>query len=509
MKNWIYRMLLLFPLLGFGAEGATAKIGGLCFRFDDNQTVQKWNDMAEVFRKYDSRFCMSIISHWIHDPAFSAMLRQREQEGHEIMDHTAIHSVFMLLARTPEERKKFESCPVIDHWTGNKAHFRGIPDKTKFSKPIRGVFHGKLVTDLPAGLEKELKRTTCLYIPSTKKAYLYSLQGKELRLRSFWNEDNVDFPEREELEFRLLPKLGGFLASDELLRLQAEVSQENFKRAGVRPPVTWIQPGGYEPVLTADNLRKVFPALGYTGGATYPNSARKVYNEADPERCRFAMMWGDFSLEKKDISKLKNEIANRVARHQVLIGSSHMVTRSLAGGWTEYLESAVALLKWCKENDIPVLTQKEWAKRLYDSKTDPMFNLMPPLSVDRDGDGIPDGYSPAKGTFLKNGAFVAERDGVIFHLHNLTGMEIGANRLSYRFRRAPGSEIHVKVQPFARGWSPTYTKVFSRKIEKSGPQTCSFRFDIPAGTRFLNLEFRAAKLSAPLALDELSLTADR
>ena len=74
MKNWIYRMLLLFPLLGFGAEGATAKIGGLCFRFDDNQTVQKWNDMAEVFRKYDSRFCMSIISHWIHDPAFSAML---------------------------------------------------------------------------------------------------------------------------------------------------------------------------------------------------------------------------------------------------------------------------------------------------------------------------------------------------------------------------------------------------------------------------------------------------
>ena len=98
---------------------------------------------------------------------------------------------------------------------------------------------------------------------------------------------------------------------------------------------------------------------------------------------------------------------------------------------------------------------------------------------------------------------------MVFRLHNLTGMELGANRLSYRFRGAPGTEIRVKVQPFARGWSPTCTKVFSRKIEKNGPQNASFRFDIPAGTRFLNLEFRAEKLSAPLALDELTLTADR
>ena len=197
MRNWICRMILLLPLLSFGAEETVPKTGGLCFRFDDNQTVQKWNDMAEVFRKYDSRFCMSIISHWIHNPAFSAMLRQREQEGHEIMDHTAIHSMFMLLARTPEERRKFESCPVFDHWTGNKAHFRGIPDETKFSKPIRGVFHGKRVAELPAGLEKELKRTSSLYVPALRTAYLYTLQGKELQLRSFWNEDNVDFPERK------------------------------------------------------------------------------------------------------------------------------------------------------------------------------------------------------------------------------------------------------------------------------------------------------------------------
>ncbi len=508
MKSWIPKALLLLPVLCFGAEQTVPKIGGLCFRFDDNQKVSKWNDMAEVFRKHNCNFGMSIISHWIHSPEFSAMLRQREKEGHEIMDHTASHSIFQLPARNAEERRKFESHPSFDHWAGGKACFRGIADSSKFSSPIRGVFQGSLVTELPAGIEKELKRTSCLYVPSSGKAYLYTMEGKNLRLRSFWNEDNVRFPEGTVLEFRLLPKSGGFLASDELLRLQATVSRENFKRAGVQPPVTWIQPGGYEPVLTADNLRKVFPALGYLGAATYPDSARKVYHEQNPERCRFAMMWGDFTLEKKDISRLKNEIANRVARHQVLIGGGHMNSNALPGGWQEFLKRHDDLLQWCRKTGIPVLTQKEWTRRLYDSKADPMYNLMPPLTVDRDGDGVPDGYSPAKGTVLKNGAFSAEHDGVVFHLHNLTGMEIGANRLSYRFRGAPGTEIHVKVQPFAKGWSPTSTRVFTRKMEQNGPTTCSFQFDIPADTRFLNLEFRASKVSGPFALDELKLTAN-
>ena len=88
-------------------------------------------------------------------------------------------------------------------------------------------------------------------------------------------------------------------------------------------------------------------------------------------------------------------------------------------------------------------------------------------------------------------------------------MEVGGNRLSYRFRGAPGTKIHVKVQPFAKGWSPTYTRVFTQTVERPDPQTCTIRFDIPAGTRFLNLEFRASGVSGPLVLDNFSLSADR
>ena len=153
MKRFFPRTLILLPLLSFAAEQTVPKEGGLCFRFDDNQNVRKWNDMANVFQPYGCKFSMSIISHWIHAPEYSAMLRQRQQEGHEIMDHTATHSVFSLSARTPEERREYESNPEFDHWAGNKACFRGIPDESKFSKPIRAVFQGNRVTELPADAE--------------------------------------------------------------------------------------------------------------------------------------------------------------------------------------------------------------------------------------------------------------------------------------------------------------------------------------------------------------------
>lgn len=510
MKRAISKsLLLLLPALCIGAEQTVPKEGGLCFRFDDNQNIQKWNDMAKVFQPYDCKFSMSIISHWIHSPEFIAMLHRRQQEGHEIMDHTATHAVFTLNARTPEERKEYEANPAFSHWNGSKACFRGTPDESKFSKPLRADFQGNRVTNLPEGSEKLLKQTTLVYLPQTKTAYLNSRHGKELQLRSFWNEDNVNLPEQKNVEFYLLPGHGGFTASDDLLRLQAKASAENFKRAGLRQPVTWIQPGGYEPVLTAENVRQVYARLGYTGAATYPASARKVYNEPNPDRCRFAMMWGDFSLEQKDISKLKHEIANRIARHQVLIARSHMNFRALPGGWTEYLKRHDDLLKWCREKQIPIRTQREWTERLYLGKPDPMYNLMPPLTTDRDGDGIPDGYTPAKTTTLENGAFVTKRDGVIFQLRNLTGMEPGSNRLTYRYSGAPGTEISVKVQPFAKGWTPVYTKGFRQKIETAGPQTCTIQFDIPKDTRFLNLEFRATGVSDPLALDGFSLTANQ
>lgn len=509
MHCFLRKMLVFLPLIGLAAEPTVPKSGGLCFRFDDNQTVSKWKDMAEVFRRNNTHFSMSIISHWIHSPEFSALLRKLQKEGHEIMDHTASHAVFTLPARTPEERREFESSPDFDHWNGDKACFRAIPDKSKFSRPVRALFSGNRVEGLPADREKEWKQTSFLYVPALKKAFLYSRKGRELHLRSFWNEDNVRFPERKELEFHLVPFRGGFLASDALLRLQAKVSAENFRRAGIRRPVTWIQPGGYEPVLTAENVRKVYEPLGYLGGATYPDSARKVYHEPDPERCRFAMMWGDFSLEKKDLAQLKAEIANRIARHQVLIGGGHMDSRAVPGGWTQFLKRHDELLRWCRETKIPVLTQKEWTERLYYSKPDPMDNVMPPLHVDRDGNGVPDGYSPEKGTRWADNAFSIQKDGVIFRLLSLTGMEVGGNRLSYRFRGAPGTKIHVKVQPFAKGWSPTYTRVFTQTVERPDPQTCTIRFDIPAGTRFLNLEFRASGVSGPLVLDNFSLTADR
>lgn len=497
--------LLLLPILCSGMENVVPKEGGICFRFDDNQTIRKWNDMAAVFRPYGCKFGMSIISHGIHAPEYAAMLRDFQREGHEIMDHTASHAVFTLAARTPEERNEYEKHPDFDHWNGKKACFRSIPDPAGLSKPFRANAQGKRVFGFSDETARQLKRGKYLYHPQSKTACLYSWNNGELRLRSFWNEDTVDLPERNNTEFQMVSPQGGFPASDALLRLQAKVSAENFKRAGLRQPVSWIQPGGYEPVLTADNVRRVYAPLGYTGGATYPNAARKVYNEPEPERCRFAMMWGNFSLEREDISKLRHEIANRVALHQVLIGSSHMKPVP-AVGWTKYLDRHRELLQWCKEKRIPVRTQSEWTERLYLRKPDPMYNLMPPLTVDRDEDGIPDGYLPAKTVTVENGAFLAKRSGLLFHIRQLTGMETGPNSLTFQLKGAPGTVIRVRIQPYIAPRKPAFTKDFTQTLETAAPHMETVRFDIPAGTRYLNLEFHAAKLPVPLSLGSFSLT---
>ena len=36
------------------------KRGGICFRVDDNQPIQKWTDYAAIFNKYGYKFCAAL-----------------------------------------------------------------------------------------------------------------------------------------------------------------------------------------------------------------------------------------------------------------------------------------------------------------------------------------------------------------------------------------------------------------------------------------------------------------
>ncbi len=497
----IFIIIALAQMLHVSSDQVVPKEGGLCFRFDDNQTVKKWTDMAEVFRPFGYKFSMSINSHQAYTPEFLSMLQDLEKEGHEIMDHTANHSVFTLNI-DPEIARQVST---YDHMNGDKAYFRGIVDESKLSPPFVASFKEKLMSNLSPEALKLLKTHPYVYIPNSKSVYFARQNGDEIGLRSFWHEDNVNLPEQNEVTIQLLPTHGGFKAPDDLLCLQVETSLANFKRAGLKPPVTWIQPGGSGPTLTAENLRFVCKRFNYTGAATYANSARKTFNESDPDLKRFAMMWGDFSLEKSDISKLKHNIATALARHQVLVGHSHMDFRHLAGGWQEYLERHKNLLQWCKEKNVPVHTQREWTEILYRSKTDPAFNIMPPLTVDRDEDGIPDGYELASTTSLQHNALVATGDGVAFKFQKLTGMEIGQNHFSYTCEGAPGTEVTVKIQVFVKPEAPEFTLNVPHAITSAGAQTFTIPLEVPEGALFLNLEILASGVTAPLKLSNFKL----
>ena len=204
---------------------------------------------------------------------------------------------------------------------------------------------------------------------------------------------------------------------------------------GLPRPTAWIQPGSPEAIIQADDVRKGLKDLGYTCAATYQDAALKVFCETDPERCAYAMMWGQLHVgwPQEPVDFLKTQIADGYARHQVLFASSHMTDHKLPGGWPEFLRKHDELLAWCREKKIPVRTQSRWAELLYYSKTDPAQNIFPAWTVDLDGNQRPDGYKfLGKGVSINAaGELVAPNDGDVFEIIRLGGVEKGKNTLRF------------------------------------------------------------------------------
>ncbi len=58
-----------------------------------------------------------------------------------------------------------------------------------------------------------------------------------------------------------------------------------------------------------------------------------------------------------------------------------------------YIAMMDSLLEWADTNNIPIDTYDNWIDKLYNNVPDPYENIIPPLNVDLDENGIPDGYT--------------------------------------------------------------------------------------------------------------------
>ena len=158
-------------------------------------------------------------------------------------------------------------------------------------------------------------------------------------------------------------------------------------------------------------VQQVFGNIyGYTAASSDPTSALKCFNQDDPiHDMRYGLEWGDFGEDSEDLKTLKAIIADKVAKHIYLVGHSHFL--NLLGGWDGYLARVDSLLAWCDTNSsrIRVKTYSEMADILYGIPQDPYLNIIPPLNVDLDNNGVPDGYLAKAGY---TDGFIDATDGV-------------------------------------------------------------------------------------------------
>lgn len=501
--------LLLLAALPLAAAERSDKQGGICFRSDDNHTPAKWNELRAVFDRHGYKLCAALnLQTGIARPGFVEFVRELQAGGHEFMDHSPNHRVFQLWLPSEEAAQAHADNPAVSHVAGRNVYFRYRVQPVWSVQTGEAVVAGKSFRPADPDDFQNWRGVPFLLFQDEPETVWMLAQNREgeFELRDFWGGDTVDLgPERTRAYRRLRKE--EIRIEHGALRIQAQLVRDLCDEHGIERPTTWIQPGGNEPTLWADDVAAVFGTeFGYTAGAVYPDSAIKCFNEPDPRGDRrFAMQWGNFREESRDLEWNKTRIADGVARRHVLVGHSHLGGPAELGGWQGTLERTDAILAWCRETGIPVRTMREWADILYSQPTDPTVNIFPDLGTDRDGNGRPDGLSLGYGVSLGSddaGFWLeATRTGAVCTVHDLGGLEKGANQFVVELAGDAVAALEVAVTfrevPDAAQRLP---------LEPVGPNRYAATIDIPPEAARATIAIHAANVANPIRLRQPSLS---
>ncbi|MCB0749358.1 MAG: hypothetical protein KDC90_17985, partial [Ignavibacteriae bacterium] len=125
LNSFIYKLIISFVIItniSFAQTNVNgnpqsedslflAKHGGLCFRIDDNSRISDYMKMAEIFNKYNAKFCVALNLNDFRTPEYIDSIKILQDMGHEILDHTPNH-------RTNYFKTKF---PLAQYYTDSIA----------------------------------------------------------------------------------------------------------------------------------------------------------------------------------------------------------------------------------------------------------------------------------------------------------------------------------------------------------------------------------------------------
>jgi hypothetical protein len=445
---------------------ASEKRGGICFRVDDNRSIYNYLEFGDVFDRYDCDFTFALNLGQNLNQTYVNGVKTLQASGHELMDHTPNHKTnhFVTLFN-PDDYIGLEGVEkVYDNTVCLK--FRSI-NLSKCCFSGEGIVQNKHIISKQNGAFKDIKSDEVYVYLQNADTLVWIIEVKNSESN---NPDSLRFKDLWHIPFDLgtIPNEHYFVFNQANVHLTTEgyklLANETLKLADhyeLERPRTWIQPGGSShPMADRYDMRMSIGAmdsLSYISAAVYPGKSLKVYNEYNPDKDKnFGMQWCDFRDDTWPINSIKKEIADKIAKHRVLMGHSHF--SGLLGGWDGYIDRVDEILHWCSNNNIPVKTYSDWAQILYFTDPDPFVNIVPPLNVDLDDNNVPDGYlhDPAtiSGVLEKTDGvpnaldynYKIQCEGIICKIEGLGGVEKGSNKFEIWTKGSQGDSILVEFQ---------------------------------------------------------------
>ena len=501
------------------AQSIIDKTAGVAFRVDDNHSAANYSGYANVFRKYGYNFTIAPnLAPSMHSGYINMIdtIRSLVNIGNELSDHTPNHnSKWFTVSNTSPYVGKAGVDHIVESSKTICLKYQNVITTSHTDEGLINISGNKVISISP-GEFRVMGDQHAIYFNNTLYSYnpdsiitgtLYpdTIKG----LMNYWGEP-VELPTLNNIPYDKLDIFDVKMSNDALKLLGQETINLCISY-NLPAPTTWLQPGGNNyPQLRKEDVALSFGNIGYTAAAVYPEASKKVFNEYNPNNdCNFAMEWEDFREDTSSLQSVKHIIANRTALHTVSIGYSHF--NNLLGGWNGYLARMDSLLAWCKVNNIPVKTYRQWAEILYNTPQNPYVNIMPDLDEDFDNDHIPDGYSISTGTAIDSldyppagnmhKSLVQNATRQFFSIEYLGGIEKGQVNFSFDAKGAIGTTIQL-IFNVHRVTASDVIRSFIFRITKSGWQrfelvnsiSDSTRLFLPTDANTLNITMSCSSL---------------
>jgi len=458
----IYISFFLINSASF-SQPVSDKRGGICFRFDDNQPIDKLRQVDSIFSKYGFNFCMAIISGDLPgDSLYVAYLKQLISKGHELMDQSPSHTTQYFDLSDQKDTSLYIGQPGVHHIAGSRVclNYSAVDTTVPHNEGLVSIQNNMVISNNP-GEFADIGGFIALYFTALDKVCLwFDLQAGNpndqdtLTIKSFWDED-LDFGNHQNISYHKLTRIDVPM-SPEAIQLLGQRTLKILADLKIPRPYTWIQPGGKIPYISADQLKlNLGDYVGYKEAASYDFPTYLCFNEYNPTGVKqFAMQYGEISIEKQTFKWNRDIISDFIAKHYVQIDLSHMYNP--LGGWNAMLKRMDSLLYWCSAKNIPVNTHVQWKAILYDYTPNGALNAFPSLNIDLNDNSYPDGYSKipelisaysTKDGVPESGGccFEINKNGQICLVSGLAGLEKGKNSFSIWTKGASGIDAKVKV----------------------------------------------------------------